>query len=136
MAAPGRTIWNTYGPTETTVIATAARLVAGHPVTIGRPIANYGVFLLDESGRPVPDGAEGEICISGPGVSRGYLNRPELQKTKFIETEALTGRPLRLYRTGDQAGLLWKEIWSTLGDWTIRLKCAGSAWSSRKSKRR
>lgn len=101
----GRTIWNTYGPTETTVIATAARLVAGHPVTIGRPIANYGVFLLDESGRPVPDGAEGEICISGPGVSRGYLNRPELQKTKFIETEALTGLPLRLYRTGDQARL-------------------------------
>jgi len=101
----GRTIWNTYGPTETTVIATAARLVAGHPVTIGRPIANYGVFLLDEGGRPVPDGADGEICISGPGVSRGYLNRPELQKTKFIETEALTGRALRLYRTGDQARL-------------------------------
>jgi len=100
---PGRTIWNTYGPTEATVIATAARLDPSHPVTIGRPITNYRVFLLDEDGRPVPDGSTGEICIGGPGVSRGYLNRPELQKTKFFETETLTGSPLRLYRTGDQA---------------------------------
>ena len=99
----GRVVFNTYGPTETTVIATAAILIPNHPVTIGRPIANTKVFLLDESGRSVPPGAKGEICVGGEGVARGYLNRPELQKEKFITTETLTGRPLRLYRTGDLA---------------------------------
>ncbi len=101
--APGRIIYNTYGPTEATVIASAAVLESGQPVTIGRPITNYRVYLLDDDANLVPVGAPGEICIGGPGVARGYLNRPELNATKFIVTDALTGTPLRLYRTADQA---------------------------------
>jgi non-ribosomal peptide synthetase-like protein len=102
---PGRTVFNTYGPTEATVVATAAVLEAGRPVTIGRPIANYRIFLLDERLEPVAPGAEGEICIGGEGVARGYLNRPRLQQEKFIVTDKPTGRALRLYRTGDLARL-------------------------------
>jgi non-ribosomal peptide synthetase component F len=70
-------------------------------VTIGRPIANYRVFLLDERLEPVPPGEKGEICIAGDGVARGYLNRPELQNEKFVTTDKLTGVPVRLYRTAD-----------------------------------
>jgi len=97
----GRTVFNTYGPTEATVIATATVMQPGRPVTIGRPIANYKVYLLDELLEPVPPGAEGEICIGGEGVARGYLNRPELQEEKFVTAGALGGPPVRLYRTGD-----------------------------------
>lgn len=102
---PGRRVFNTYGPTEATVVATAALLDPGRPVTIGRPIANTRVFLLDERLEPVPQGAEGEICIAGEGVARGYLDRPELQEEKFVVTDKPTGAPLRLYRTGDLARL-------------------------------
>ena len=102
---PGRTVFNTYGPTEATVVATAAVLDPSRPVTIGRPIDNYRVFLLDERLEPVPQGAAGEMCIAGEGVARGYLNRPQLQKEKFIVTDKPTGIPLRLYRTGDMARL-------------------------------
>ena len=100
---PGRTIFNTYGPTEATVIATAAVLAPSRRVTIGRPIANYKVFLLGENLEPVAGGAEGEICIAGEGVARGYLYRPELDLEKFVTTDKLTGKPLRLYRTADLA---------------------------------
>lgn len=98
---PGRVVFNTYGPTETTVIATASILEPGRPVTIGRPVANYKVYLLDEHLAPVPLGAEGEICIGGEGVARGYLNRPELQKEKFVLMDTLDGPPARLYRSAD-----------------------------------
>ena len=100
---PGRSILNTYGPTEATVVATAGALEPGRPVTIGRPIANYRVFLLDESGEAVPPGEKGELCISGAGIARGYLNRSELTREKFTVNDRLTGAPLRLYRTADLA---------------------------------
>ncbi len=100
---PGRTVFNTYGPTEATVIATASVLESSKPVTIGRPIANAQVFLLDDKLSLVVDGAEGELCIAGQGVARGYLNRPELDAEKFVVTDRPTGKPLRLYRTGDLA---------------------------------
>ena len=99
---PGRIIVNTYGPTETTVIATASVLSPQKSVTIGRPIANYIVFLIDEKGLPVPNGLPGEICIGGEGVARGYLNRPELDAQKFISVR-IRDETLRAYRTGDLA---------------------------------
>ncbi len=98
---PGRTVFNTYGPTEATVIATASIMAADKTVTIGRPITNYSVFLLDENLAPVPPGATGEICIAGEGVARGYLNRPETEKEKFVVAEPIAAQPLRLYRTAD-----------------------------------
>ena len=98
---PGRTVYNTYGPTEATVIATAAVLSPGEPVTIGRAIDGYSVYLLDENLKPVAPGEAGELCIGGLGVARGYLNRPELEQTKFVVLSGLADQPQRLYRSGD-----------------------------------
>ena len=100
---PGRRLLNTYGPTEATVVATGGALEPNRPVTIGRPLANYRVFLLNERGEPVAPGETGELCVAGVGVARGYLNRPELTREKFVVDEKLDGMPLRLYRTADLA---------------------------------
>ncbi|MGY1701516.1 Pls/PosA family non-ribosomal peptide synthetase [Geodermatophilus sp. SYSU D00766] len=97
---PGRRILNTYGPTETTVTCTMAELRPGKPVTIGRPLPTYRVTLLDEDRRPVPAGEVGEICVGGPGVARGYVNRPDLTADRFIpDPRGIPGE--RIYRTGD-----------------------------------
>ena len=98
----GRRIVNTYGPTEATVIATSADYVPGRPLTIGRPVAGYVLRLLDQNGQAMAPGLEGEICLGGAALATGYLNRPELTASKFIEVDApqpaLRGR---FYRTGD-----------------------------------
>jgi amino acid adenylation domain-containing protein len=97
-------LWNVYGPTETTIWSTCARITsAAAPITIGRPIANTTVFLLDAAGEPVPTGAVGELLIGGLGVARGYLNRPELTAERFIPDPFSTRPGARLYRTGDLA---------------------------------
>lgn len=97
---PGRRMINTYGPTETTVTATWTELLPDKPVTIGRPLPTYTVQILDDRLAPVPDGAAGELCIGGPGVAVGYLNRPELTAAQFIpDPHDRNGG--RLYRTGD-----------------------------------
>ncbi|MGY1914927.1 Pls/PosA family non-ribosomal peptide synthetase [Blastococcus sp. SYSU DS0973] len=97
---PGRRILNTYGPTETTVTCTMAELRPGKPVTIGRPLPTYRVTLLDDDRQPVPAGAVGEICVGGPGVARGYVNRPDLTADRFIpDPRGIPGE--RIYRTGD-----------------------------------
>ncbi|MEU0966028.1 Pls/PosA family non-ribosomal peptide synthetase [Streptomyces sp. NPDC005917] len=96
-STPGRRMLNTYGPTEATVTATWQELRPGRPVTIGRPLPTYSAVLLDERRRPVPYGAVGEICLGGPGLARGYVNRPDLTADRFIESP----RGDRLYRTGD-----------------------------------
>lgn len=96
----GRRILNTYGPTETTVTCTWADLRVGRPVTIGWPLPTYSVTLRDEHHQPVPFGEVGEICVSGPGVARGYINRPDLTADRFVRDPASpTGE--RMYRTGD-----------------------------------
>ncbi|MGB3763602.1 MAG: Pls/PosA family non-ribosomal peptide synthetase [Ornithinimicrobium sp.] len=92
----GRLILNTYGPTETTVTCTYAVLSADKPVTIGIPLPSYSVLLLDEDRHPVPDGEIGEICVGGPGVAKGYVNRPDLTADRFIQHDGE-----RIYRTGD-----------------------------------
>jgi non-ribosomal peptide synthetase-like protein len=97
---PGRRILNTYGPTETTVTCTMAELRPGKPVTIGRPLPTYRITLLDDDRRPVPAGGVGEICVGGPGVARGYVNRPDLTADRFIaDPRGIPGE--RIYRTGD-----------------------------------
>ncbi|HPT48588.1 MAG TPA: amino acid adenylation domain-containing protein [Accumulibacter sp.] len=107
-ARPGRRIFNTYGPTEATVSASLAELHAGQPVTIGRPLPNYGLLVIDpavENGlRLLPRGESGELCITGPGVATAYLGRPELSAEKFLVNPwADSPRDARLYRTGDLA---------------------------------
>lgn len=101
-ARPERRMVNTYGPTEATVIATCGELTPGKPVTIGRPVPNYAVVILDEQLRTAPAGQEGELCIGGIGLARGYLGRPDLTREKFI-ANPLGAEPPVLYRTGDLA---------------------------------
>lgn len=92
-------IYNMYGPTETTIWSTMEKLdTPAREVTIGRPIANTTVFVLDASQRPVPVGVPGELYIGGDGVVLGYLNRPELTAERFVR---LPFNHERVYRTGD-----------------------------------
>jgi SAM-dependent methyltransferase len=97
-----------YGPTETTVWSSCARVGGrGEPaaaVTIGRPIANTEIYLVDRQLQPVPIGTPGELLIGGAGVVRGYLDRPELTAEKFVAHPFRSSGPrARLYRTGDLA---------------------------------
>lgn len=101
-ANPHRKLFNTYGPTEATVVATAAEMHPGDPVTIGRPIANYTCYVVDENLNLLPPGIQGELLIGGPSVAQGYLKRPELTAEKFIRNPfASDGRDPILYRSGD-----------------------------------
>ncbi len=102
-ARPGRRILNTYGPTETTVIATYADLHPGKPVTIGRAVPGYRVYVLGDDLRSVPHGEVGEICIGGAGVARGYVGLPEETRARFVpDLFAPAGdSDARIYRTGD-----------------------------------
>ncbi|TKI55059.1 amino acid adenylation domain-containing protein [Brevibacillus antibioticus] len=98
-------IFNEYGPTETVVGCMFHRydpaLDMGPSVSIGKPIANVQIYLLDANLQPVPDGGTGEIYISGDGVAKGYLNRPELTSERFILNPFRQGS--RMYKTGDLA---------------------------------
>ncbi|MET0578562.1 MAG: MupA/Atu3671 family FMN-dependent luciferase-like monooxygenase, partial [Ilumatobacteraceae bacterium] len=95
---------NMYGPTETTIWSTVSPiLAAGQPITIGRPIANTQVHIVDRNLQPNPLGVAGELLIGGAGVVRGYLDRPELTAERFVELPSAGGA--RVYRTGDLVAL-------------------------------
>ena len=95
-------IWNLYGPTETTIWSTLHCIKSmDEGITIGNPIANTRLYILDEKCRPVPQGASGELFIGGDGVTRGYLNRPELTAERFLRDPFARDANARMYRTGD-----------------------------------
>ncbi|EGO65799.1 non-ribosomal peptide synthetase [Acetonema longum] len=102
------TLLNHYGPTENTVVTTWAAVDPAAPQdvlpTIGRPVDNTKIYILDSCDRLQPVGAPGELCISGDGLARGYLNRPELTAEKFVPNPFLPGE--KMYRTGDLASWL------------------------------
>src|SRR3972149_5742457 len=95
-------IINIYGPTEATINTTLYECKAeemGRTIPIGKPLMNYRVLILSEDEKLVPIGGIGEICISGVGLARGYLNNPELTAEKFVINPFIRGE--RMYRTGD-----------------------------------
>ncbi|WP_161557232.1 non-ribosomal peptide synthetase [Acidisarcina polymorpha] len=108
LTASGNEVWNLYGPTETTIWSTAEQLQLGSKeVSIGSPLWNTQLFILDEHGKPAPVGVEGDLFIAGAGVARGYLNRPELNEERFLPHAFSTEPGARMYRTGDRA--VWLE---------------------------
>lgn len=92
-------VLNMYGPTETTIWSTTARVQADAPLTLGRPIANTELYVVDRALAPVPVGVPGELLIGGDGVVRGYWQRAELTAERFVPHPRRPGA--RLYRTGD-----------------------------------
>ncbi|HEY9421805.1 MAG TPA: beta-ketoacyl synthase N-terminal-like domain-containing protein, partial [Thermoanaerobaculia bacterium] len=112
IAARSGALWNLYGPTETTIWS-ATRLVpaeAGEgtaPVSIGRPIANTAIYVVDANLRPAPVGVPGELLIGGAGLARGYRRRPDLTAERFIPDPFAIDPGSRLYRTGDLAR--WRD---------------------------
>lgn len=97
-------VWNLYGPTETTIWSTLCKVQRDQqPISIGRPIANTQIYLLDRYLQPVPRGFPGTLHIGGAGLARGYLNRPELTAEKFVPNPFDETGSSRLYNTGDIA---------------------------------
>ncbi|MGD1062961.1 MAG: non-ribosomal peptide synthetase [Terracidiphilus sp.] len=116
-------IHNMYGPTETTIWSTTCRVEdVGATVSIGKPIANTQIYMLDPDLTPVPVGEIGELFIGGDGVARGYWRRPELTAERFIVIPSLALD--RIYRTGDLARFLPDGNIDFLGraDYQIKLR--------------
>jgi amino acid adenylation domain-containing protein len=120
----GEALWNLYGPTETTVWASTYRVRQPQRlVPIGRPIGNARFYVLDPAMQPQPPGLPGELYIGGPGVTRGYLNRPELTADHFV-AHPFAAAPERVYRTGDLCRLLSDGALEFLGrrDWQLKVR--------------
>jgi amino acid adenylation domain-containing protein len=122
---PGRLV-NGYGPTETTTFAayydcTPDSIAGQERIPIGFPLQDTGLHVLDEASRPVPVGAIGELCISGPGVALGYQNRPELTAQRFV-AQAEHGV---VYRTGDLARQQPNGAFEVLGRSDRQVKLRG-----------
>jgi thioesterase domain-containing protein len=105
LLARAGSVWNMYGPTETTIWSTLHRVGRGEgPVSVGAPIDNTPVYVLDGHGELQPFGVPGELFIGGAGVARGYLHRRELTAARFV-ADPFAGGNARMYRTGDAACL-------------------------------
>src|SRR5258708_3929591 len=129
LAEQGESLWNLYGPTETTIWSACVEIErdaadATVHASIGRPIANTQIYLLDEYGEPGPVGAVGEIYIGGAGVARGYLNRPDLTAERFVG-DPFGGTAGRMYKTGDVARYLADGPFEFLGRNEQQVKMRG-----------
>jgi len=121
---------NNYGPTETTVIATSGWPSSEDPEasqspSIGRPIDNVQVYLLDQNLQPVPVSVPGELYVGGVALARGYLNQPDLTARCFIPHPFSTSPGARLYRTGDLARYLPDSRIEFLGRYDYQIKIRG-----------
>ncbi|HEX4355814.1 MAG TPA: AMP-binding protein, partial [Polyangiales bacterium] len=101
LATHAGSVTNMYGPTETTVWSLTHRLEGSGPPSLGRPIANTQLYVLDPQQRPLPLGVPGELYIAGAGVVRGYRKRPELDAERFVIDPFAADGGGRMYRTGD-----------------------------------
>lgn len=118
-------VWNVYGPTEATVWATAHRISKDDALSIGTPIGNTQVYIVDTQNQPVPIGVAGEIWIGGSGVARGYRNRTELTTEKFTPDPFSPSQNARVYRTGDLGRYLPSGSIEYLGRVDSQIKLRG-----------
>ncbi len=119
----GGELWNLYGPTETTIWSTVERVLPHSPITIGHPIDHTQVYVLDPAGNLAPPGVVGEIAIGGRGVARGYRQRPDLTRERFIPDPFEKGG--RIYKTGDLGRLLDDGRFDCLGRFDHQVKIRG-----------
>lgn len=126
LTARCNSLWNMYGPTETTVWSAVKEIKAEDElITIGFPIANTQIYLLDENRKVVESGEIGEIIIGGDGVAEGYWKRPELTAEKFIKNPFSDENDSILYRTGDLGKLLPNGELQCLGRIDHQVKLRG-----------
>ncbi|WP_339925754.1 amino acid adenylation domain-containing protein [uncultured Cyclobacterium sp.] len=98
----GEELWNVYGPTETTVYSNIKRIHStDSEITVGKPVLNTQILILNKDGDPVQKGRKGEIFISGHGVGRGYLNRPALTQERFLKNRNEGGGKYLMFKSGD-----------------------------------
>ncbi|MDF1856194.1 non-ribosomal peptide synthetase/type I polyketide synthase [Pseudooceanicola sp.] len=124
LLAGGAALWNMYGPTETTIWSAIKQITPGDPITIGHPIANTQLQVLDAAGQIAPVGVTGELNIGGDGLALGYYNRPDLTEAAFREVD-LNGRRQRLYATGDLARRRADGEYEVLGRIDTQVKLRG-----------
>ena len=106
-ALVGGRVTNMYGPTETTIWSAVGDVDgAGANVSVGRPLANQSVYILDQNQQPLPPGIAGELVIGGRGVVRGYWQRAEMTAERFLPDPFADQDAARMYRTGDLARYL------------------------------
>ncbi len=119
-------LWNIYGPTETTVCSILTRIsINDNPITVGKPIANTQLYLLDPARTPVNHGEVGEIAIAGDGVSLGYLNRPELTDERFVSIPFHNESRTKMYLSGDLGKMLPNGTIQCLGRIDQQVKVRG-----------
>jgi amino acid adenylation domain-containing protein len=125
LTATGAELWNMYGPTETTIWSSCARVENGKPITIGEPIDNTQLFILDANDQLAPVGVTGQLYIGGDGLALGYFNRDDLTTGAF-RTVTLPGRAAqRLYNTGDVGRRLANGAIQLLGRGDHQVKLRG-----------
>lgn len=126
LLSAGGELWNLYGPTETTVWSSVARVLPGTaPITIGGPIANTRLYVLDEHDQPAPIGVSGQLHIAGAGLARGYRNDPARTADKFTADPFAADGAGRMFRTGDAAKRLPDGGIALLGRLDLQIKLRG-----------
>ncbi|AUX80123.1 hybrid non-ribosomal peptide synthetase/type I polyketide synthase [Sinorhizobium fredii] len=126
LLATGGELWNMYGPTETTIWSSVGKIdAADGPITIGHPIANTQLHILDRTGSIAAIGVTGELHIGGEGLANGYFDRPDLTEKAFVEIDIGTGTPQRFYRTGDVGRRLVDGSLQLLGRRDQQIKLRG-----------
>ena len=126
LARMSRGVWNQYGPSETAICATRAKIdVNVEKITIGRPLPNVSIHLLDQHRQPVAKGSIGEVYIGGAGVALGYLNRPDLSRARFLPDPFAGGTKARFFKSGDLAVELADGSFDFLGRNDDQVKIRG-----------
>lgn len=119
-------LWNVYGPTETTIWSSAGKVTPGEdPITIGEPLLNTQLHVVDVSGRIAPIGVAGELIIGGKGLAKGYLGQSELTASAFRSESPAGGVPAIFYHTGDLARRLPDGRLQHLGRRDLQIKLRG-----------